>query len=290
MPRGRAARASALYPVPSPGLVSGLTSPDLEILFRINAAVHAAVREARSSPHRADVVAMGADGSPTEAIDQVAERTILHRLDAEGVDWDLLSEEIGHVRRGGGQLLVVDPIDGTHNVLRGLPFASISLALGARDLDGIDIGVVHDLYRGTTYWARKGEGAYRDGRRIHVRPWQARSDVAFLSLGRYTVDRAIARGRRARRIRSLGCASLEMIKVAEGVGDAYLFENQPESLNLRVTDIAAGYRIVLEAGGGVCNADGRSIADFPLRVEPRTSVVAYGDPAFRSAILEGESA
>ncbi|MGI0139739.1 MAG: inositol monophosphatase family protein [Thermoplasmata archaeon] len=265
--------------------MSGLTSPDLEVLFRINAAVHSAVREARSSPHRGDVVAMGADGSPTEQIDQVAERTILDRLDAEGVDWDLLSEEIGLVRRGGGPLLVADPIDGTHNLLHGLPFASISLALGARDLSGVEIGVVHDLYHGTTYWAQRGGGAFRDGRTIRVRPWNPKSDLTFVSLGRHTTDRAVGRGRQARRIRSLGCASLEMVKVAEGAGDAYLFENQPESLNLRVTDIAAGYRILIEAGGGISDADGDPIDRFPLSVEPRTSVFAFGDAQCLAALL-----
>lgn len=265
----------------------GTGPADLEILFRINAAVHAAVREASSSPRRAVVVAMGASGSPTEQLDRVAERTILERLEVEGVDWDLVSEEAGLVRRGGGLSLVVDPIDGTHNALHGLPFSSISLALGHGTLQGIEIGVVHDLARGTTYWAQRGGGAFRDGCPIHVRPWASASDIVYASLGRHTDDRVIARARRSRRIRSLGCASLEITKVAEGSGDAYLFENRPASRNLRATDIAAGYRILLEAGGGICDAEGRTIDDFPLRIDPRTSVLAYGDPAHKAALLAG---
>ena len=223
---------------------------------------------------------MGASGSPTERVDQAAEQAILSCLDQEGVDWDLLSEEIGHVGRGGGPLLVVDPIDGSHNALHGLPFASVSMALGRGTLGGIDTGVVYDLYRRTTYWAARGEGAFRDGGRIRVRPWNPKADVAFLNFGRHTTERAIGRARRARRIRSLGSASLEVAQVAEGAGDAYLFENRSEALNLRVTDIAAAYRILIEAGGGLSDADGRSLADFPLRVDRRTSLMAWGDRAW----------
>lgn len=222
-------------------------------------------------------------GSPTERIDQAAEQTVLDCLDTEGVNWDFLSEEIGLVRRGGGPLLVVDPIDGSHNALHELPFASVSMALGRETLGGIDMGVVHDLYRRTTYWAVRGQGAFRNGRAIHVRPWNSRSDLVFINLARDTMDRAVERARRARRIRALGCASLEMAQVAEGAGDAYLFDNRAESLNLRATDIAAAYRILLEAGGGASDAEGRPIDRFPLTVDRRTSLFAWGDPAFARA-------
>ena len=48
------------------------TRAELEALFRLSAAVHATVRQAIGSPRRGVVVAMGADGSPTEAIDRLA--------------------------------------------------------------------------------------------------------------------------------------------------------------------------------------------------------------------------
>jgi fructose-1,6-bisphosphatase/inositol monophosphatase family enzyme len=261
------------------------TSAELEVLFRITGAVEGVVREVSGSPHRADVVGMGASGSPTERIDQAAEQAVLACLDTEGVDWDFLSEEIGLVRRGGGPLLVVDPIDGSHNALHELPFASVSMALGRETLGGVEMGVVHDLYRRTTYWAVRGQGAFRDGHAIHVRPWNARSDLILINLARHTMDRAVERARRARRIRALGCASLEIAQVAEGAGDAYLFDNRTESLNLRATDIAAAYRILLEAGGGASDAEGRSIEDFPLTVDRRTSLFAWGDHAMAEATL-----
>ncbi|MCI4328100.1 MAG: hypothetical protein L3K01_08605 [Thermoplasmata archaeon] len=260
--------------------MAGGRSRELEVLFRVAQAVHTAVRQASTSPHRADVVAMGADGSPTEEVDRVAEAQVLATLEEEHVDWDVLSEEAGLVRRGGGKLLVIDPIDGSHNAIRGLPFATVSLALGREDLAGIEAGVVRDLARGTTYWASRGEGAFRDGHRLRTKVWDARSELFFLNLGRHATSRVVGLAARARRVRSLGCASLEMLAVAEGAADAYVFENDTPSRNLRVTDIAAAYRILVEAGGNATDASGGTLDRFPLALGERTSVFAWGDPKF----------
>jgi len=253
---------------------------ELEVLFRIAAAVQGVVRQSATSPHRGDVVAMGADGSPTEELDRIAEGQVLSILHEEGVDWDLLSEEIGLVRRGGGKLLVVDPIDGSHNALRNMPFATVSLALGHDTLGGIEKGVVRDLTNGITYWASRGQGAYRDGRRLRTRSWDLRSELFFVNLGRHSTPNAVHLAEHGRRIRSLGCASLEIAMVAQGAADAYFFENDTLPRNLRVTDIAAAYRILLEAGGGMTDAAGRPVDGIPLDLAEHTSVLAFGDAAF----------
>lgn len=252
---------------------------DLGILHRLGLAVERVVRDSAGSPHRGDVVAMGATGTPTEEVDRLAESAILAALDAEGVDWNVVSEEIGSVARGGSRTLVVDPIDGTANAVRNLPFSSVSLALGVRDLAGVEVGLVRDLARGTTYWAVRGGGAWRDGRRIRTRPWSGRGELLLVNLGRAASARSAALVGRARRVRAIGCASLELSLVAEGAADAYVFENADAGRNLRATDIAAAYRILLEAGGGASDADGGSLEGFPLGVERRTTVLAWGDPA-----------
>ncbi|MGA8303608.1 MAG: inositol monophosphatase family protein [Thermoplasmata archaeon] len=260
--------------------------PELEVLYRVSVAVHRVVRDARSSPRRADVVAMGADGTPTEELDRLAEAEILRMLDAEGVDWDLLSEEIGHVARGGNRTLVVDPIDGSHNALRNQPFFTVSLALGKSDLAGIEAGLVRDLHHGTTWWASRGAGAYQDGRPIHTRPWNPKTEMLFVNLGRNATERSVRAAGKARRVRSLGCASQELLMVAQGSADGYLFENHSEASDLRATDIAAAYRILLEAGGGFADARGHSIDSFPLRLDRRTSVFAWGDAAYQKVAQE----
>lgn len=251
---------------------------ELEVLYRVGLAVQRAVRDAAGSPHRADVVAVSAGGTPTEELDRLAEHEVLRTLDAEGVDWNVISEEIGEVRRGGSRTLVVDPIDGTSNALRQLPFYAVSLGLGHGTLDGVDFGLVRDLERGTTYWAARGHGAFRDGRPIRTRMRRPKGEVVFLNLGHRASPRAAGIAATARRVRSLGCASLELMMVAQGSADAYLFENSDARLNLRVTDIAAAYRILSEAGGGLSAADGRALGSFPLGLSERTSVFAWGDP------------
>jgi len=266
--------------------VNGTGSSDLEVLYRVSLAVHRVVRDAGSSPHRADVVAMGADGSPTEELDRLAEAEVLKTLDVEGVDWDLVSEEAGHVNRGGKETLVLDPIDGTMNALRNLPFSTVSLALGRENLAGIEVGLVRDLFRGTTWWAARGQGAFVDGRPIRTRAWKPKAEVFFANLGYRATERAVRLAGKGRRIRSLGCASFEMLMVAQGSADAYFFENSEPQRNLRSTDIAGAYRILAEAGGGATDTLGRSLESFPLTVDGRTTVFAWGDRALLSGASE----
>lgn len=269
------------------GVVPRAPDPEMEALFRVCALVHRTLRQATTSPHQADVVAMGADGTPTEQLDRAAEAQILEFLETERLPWNVLSEEAGVVDRGGELTLVVDPVDGTHNALRGLPFYTISVALGRATLRGIEAGVVHDLANGSTWWARRGAGAFRDGRPIRTRKWDVRSELFFVNLGRHSTTQALRLAERGRRIRSLGCASLEMALVAQGGGDAYLFENDAPTRNLRVTDIAAGYRILVEAGGGVADASGAPVDDLALALEHRTSVLGYGDATLLAAHRSG---
>jgi len=137
--------------------------------------------------------------------------------------------------------------------------------------------VVHELSTGITYWAERGGGAFRDGRAIRTRAWEARTELVFANLGRYSRPHVAAWAGKARRVRALGCASLEMSLVAQGSGDAYLFDNAPDERNLRVTDIAAGYRILEEAGGGATNSAFQPIGEMRLDPMQHTSLLSWGD-------------
>lgn len=231
---------------------------------------------------------MGAAGSPTEELDRIAETQVFACLEEEGVSWNVLSEEAGFVDRGGTRLLVVDPVDGSHNALRGFPMSTVSLALGKSTLGDVEVGIIHNLDNGVTHWAEKGAGAFRDGRRLHTRTWEPRTELFCVNLGRHSTPRAGKLAEKGRRVRSLGCASFELAMVAQGSADAYFFENDNEGRNLRVTDIAAAYLLLLEAGGGIGDALQQSLEQFPLTLEHRTSVFAWGDPSFaRHAVAEG---
>ena len=67
-------------------------------------------------------VGLGYSGAPTSRLDRVAEDAILRQLEYDGADLNVLSEEAGFVDRGGSRTLIVDPVDGTYNAVRGIPW------------------------------------------------------------------------------------------------------------------------------------------------------------------------
>src|SRR5437899_10927156 len=126
------------------------------LLLELADAVQHAVEAFRGDP--AEVVGRGADSAPSTHIDRVAEETVLQVLDYEGAALNVLSEEAGYIERGGKATLVLDPIDGTHNEIRGVPAYSVSLAIGHERLSDVQEALVRDLVSGVTYYAAKGGG------------------------------------------------------------------------------------------------------------------------------------
>ena len=119
---------------------------------------------------RQAVLRQGEGGDDTTAIDEAAERAILARL--EGIDdLTIVSEEIGIVGSGATRV-VVDPIDGSLNSKRGIPFFSLSIAVADGPAMGdVHFGYVYDFGTGEEWVARKGEGAtLNDASLGEVRP------------------------------------------------------------------------------------------------------------------------
>src|SRR5437762_12996232 len=129
------------------------------LLLEIADAVQHAVEAFPGDP--AEVVGRGADGAPSARIDQLAEETVLRVLDYEGAALNVLSEEAGFIDRGGKATLVLDPIDGTHNAIRGIPAYSVSLAIGHERLPDAQEALVGDLVPGPPDYAGKGGGRVR---------------------------------------------------------------------------------------------------------------------------------
>lgn len=219
-------------------------------------------------------VHMGADGTPTQHIDQVAEDVALDVISGQA---NVLSEEAGFVDNGGTYTLVLDPIDGTRNAVNGVPFYCTSIAVGQRQLSDVVYGLVRNLSTGDTYTAEKGQGGACNGRPIAV---QSREEPLFsLVLGTSGNEQTWQRVRH-HHIRALGAAALEMSLVATGALDGYYQANE----YLRVTDFAAGALLVREAGGAVYNSTGQEL-DVPLDLEVRSSVLAVANPTVREVLL-----
>jgi len=112
----------------------------------------------------------GAGGDPMKPVDLAAEKAIVEILRQHGVSFTLISEESG-VKEFGEKpkqcYVTVDPIDGTTNLVRGLPFYASSIAISTMPaLSTVFAALVTDLFHDTTYTALEGKGAYRDGKKI----------------------------------------------------------------------------------------------------------------------------
>lgn len=244
------------------------------LLADLAMAVQHAVDHLRGDP--AEVLGRGADGAPSSRLDRVAEAAVLERLEKGRTSVNVLSEEAGFIDRGGDTLLVLDPVDGTHNALRGVPAFSVSLALGHSRLSDVHEGLVRDLVSGLTYHAEKGRGATLNGRPIHTRAFDP-GDVLFsVYLGTNAEPDAARIAATARRVRNLGAASLDLCLVARGAADVYYMHSREERLKLRACDVAAGTLIVREAGGLVLDLSGHDL-DIPLTADAHTDLVAVGD-------------
>ena len=239
-----------------------------------------------------EVVGRGATGANTQRIDLVAERAAFAFLKDRGFPCTVVSEEAGRVEGEGEWTLVLDPVDGTHNAVRGFPAYAVSIAAVPRGRRGhverlreVTAGVVRDLVTGHTYAAEAGKGASLDGRPIRVRtpfdPWDTMFDVY---LGEKAHADSLLVANAARRVRNLGAASLDLCMVATGAVDLYYLHSTEVGHELRAMDVAAGVLIVREAGGEVVGPD-RKPLDMDLSPAARTNVIAYGDEQILEMLL-----
>ena len=213
-------------------------------------------------------IGIGADGSPTSYIDQVAEDIALNILEKSGLKVNLLSEEKGFVDFGGTCVFVLDPIDGTRNAYRGIPFYSVSLAIGTSKISDIEYGIVKNIPTGDVFTAEIHQGAFLNNARIRVCEMPSVEMLSSISLGKNYTSRAGLLAKKGN-IRSFGSASLEMCMVALSALDYYFVGRDI----LRVVDIAAATLIVRESGGFVKTMTGDDL-DMEFELAGRTSVLA----------------
>jgi len=249
---------------------------------RAAGAARDAVHAYATTAERAVETGRGEGGDTAYVIDRAAEDAIFAEIDALGVPLVAVSEERGEVEIGGGGRLrvVIDPVDGSLNAKRGLPFACVSIAIASGPRMGdVEVGWVAELdpriserdepRLGRDWWAVRGEGAFRDGERLPpLRPGPL--EVLGVETARPSLVAAASaaiEAVEARRIRVLGSVAMTLCLVAAGQLDAML------SLRpIRSVDAAAAQLLVKEAGGAVAFP-----ADDELTLEMRSPVLAARD-------------
>ena len=169
--------------------------------------------------------------------DEVAGRVL------RGAGLRVVSEESG-VSGAGDLVAVVDPIDGSTNSDRGIPFFATSIAV-LRD-DELVVGLVRNHATGQVYVAERAGGAWCDGSRLRAGSTPAIGDaiVGVSGLPRRRPGWA--------QFRAMGAASLEICLVAAGALDAFSVAG---GSSLHPWDYLAGLAVVREAGGFVGSWD-----------------------------------
>lgn len=151
---------------------------------------------------------------------------------------------------------VLDPVDGTTNYAHGLPIFCSSLAL---EIDGEPVvGAVYDPNRRELFTAERGQGAWLNGAPLRVSTTDTLIDSLLVTGFHYNIHRDPEELlglfgefiKRARAVRRLGSAALDLCYVAAGRFEGFWEQK------LQPWDVAAGALIVEEAGGKVTTASG----------------------------------
>lgn len=266
--------------------VSSNIEPVKTELTRIANAVYTAYHELPKDYDGHIHVGKGASGSQTSKIDKFAEDVILKYLNEEEIGLNVLSEEAGFIDRGGSQVLVVDPIDGTLNCTKGVPFFSVSLAIGKSRLSDCDHGLVKNLFTGDTYDARRGGGAELNGHRIGISKYDIDEGLFIIYNHKDSEPETDRVKRMVSKVRSFGAASLEMCMVAQGTAQALYMNCAKFERMIRVIDIAASCLILRESGGEVVDLEGERL-DMRFDLQDRKNFLAYGDPRIKEMVLRG---
>ncbi|XP_072398709.1 inositol monophosphatase 2-like [Diabrotica undecimpunctata] len=162
---------------------------------------------------------------------------------------------------------IVDPIDGTMNFVHSFPHSCISIAVFVNKEP--EIGIIYNPHLEQFFSARRGKGAFLNGKPISVSNTKSMADALVLTESFARKDsikeKVILENykmlmRETHGVRSLGSAAMDMCMIACGAADAFY------QYKLNIWDIAAGELIVKEAGGVVLDTDGSPLNRFAMRV------------------------
>ncbi len=190
-------------------------------------------------------------------VDKMAEAEVIKELRRAYPNHGFLGEESGQ-KGNPDKLWIVDPLDGTHNYLRGFPHFCVSIAF--RDHGDLVYGVIYDPLRDEMFTASKGDGAFLNDRRIRVTKRESLAGALLCTGFPYRqrrhlgaqLDMTRALLGEAEDIRRTGSAALDLAYVAAGRMDGY-FET-----GLYPWDMAAGVLLVREAGGHCSDFAGKA--------------------------------
>jgi len=231
-----------------------------------------------------DAIGIGASGDKTYPIDKIAEDIILSSLEHSGESLTILSEEIG-IRdiKGGGKIVLIDPVDGSRNAVAGVPFYCTSIAVVEGNKVG-DIGLAYvlNLINGDEFWAEKGKGAFLNRERIVTQ----QDDILYLTAYEAQspakdIPRILPLLSESRKTRCFGATALDIAYLA--CGSISIFANPSPS---RSFDFSGGWLLVQEAGGVFTDVQGNPIDNIEVSLKKSTSLLVAGNARLHEKALK----
>ncbi len=199
--------------------------------------------------------------------DEKCESILLDQISSLFPDHSIWSEEAGEMDNGSEWKWIVDPLDGTHNFVSGIPLFGVIVALLKDDVP--IAGVIHDSYLGDTVYGAAGGGVWKNGRPLPNLP--ADVDIRRTTIG-WTQGYAVQNDPVARAVRDAAEAEvkrlfiswspvIDTIRVLSGQFGAIV------SFDGEVSDLSAARVLVPELGGGV--------AQYSSKGENRRYIVGH---------------
>jgi myo-inositol-1(or 4)-monophosphatase len=194
---------------------------------------------------------LGQETNLVTEIDKQSEALIIKKIKQHYPSHDILAEESGDHKTHSEYRWIIDPLDGTTNFTHGLPIFCVSIGV---ELNGsIVAGAIYDPSADEMYTAEKGNGAYLNGKRIHVSSIDTLINSLLVTGFPYNVKENPGRVvehfvnllKEGQGVRRLGSAALDLAYVAAGRLDGFW------EVFLNPWDKAAGILLVQEAGGTV---------------------------------------
>jgi myo-inositol-1(or 4)-monophosphatase len=246
-----------------------MTSPDalLELFLDVARVVRRAVGAIDATELRGRT---NRDGQ--YALDVVADAEACRVL--QRADVRIVSEESGvHERAGATITVVLDPVDGSTNCSRGIPYWATAIC--ALDADGPLAGLVVNQATGVCVTAVRGGGAFRDGVRLRASSTTRVEDAMIYLTGTPPTLPPW------KQFRALGSAALGLCEIATGSLDGLIDAGGFHA----PWDYLAGYLACVEAGAVVRDARGRALVTDDS--DARRQLIAAGTPELAEALTAG---